>query len=245
MRVCWLVFLWGCASGSAPVDPAPVPVEPAPAVDPVPELAPEPAAAGCDGLADTVWHSTEPMECGRGGGKCHWTVTFTASEYSWRYSDVSESGTWTCANGAITGTLFNGDTRAGTFADGALTWQASAYAAGEPPEVPLPAAPAPTAPAPTAPAPTVTPSPVKASNTCATASDCATSSLTEGSCCTTPCGDGNAYTHAKLAELKTWYSDHCDGEARRKCPVAACIHISYMPACREGRCVAVTGPGGL
>jgi hypothetical protein len=70
------------------------------------------------------------MECGRGGLRCRWRVSFTATMFNWIYSDVAESGTYTCSRSMVTGQRFGGtNTVAGQYdpASQILTWNGLAY----------------------------------------------------------------------------------------------------------------------
>jgi hypothetical protein len=56
------------------------------------------AAAGvdpADPLDGKTFRSVEKLEAGRGGAKMHWQLSFQRGKFRWRYSDVSESGTYT------------------------------------------------------------------------------------------------------------------------------------------------------
>ena len=59
----------------------------------------------CAVVPDSTWSSVEELECGlgpKGEVLCHWSLSFGADgSFGWQYSDVGESGTWTCADGTI------------------------------------------------------------------------------------------------------------------------------------------------
>jgi hypothetical protein len=80
-----------------------------------------------------TYRSVTEMECGRGpdgGSFCHWTITFAATTYSWRYSDVGESGSYTCVGNTVTGVRLSGpNTVTGQYdpATQTLTWNNVAY----------------------------------------------------------------------------------------------------------------------
>jgi hypothetical protein len=91
----------------------------------------------CPLIAGLTFYSVDEMECGlappdAGVATCHWSVAFTTTgSFSWRHSDVVESGTYTCNGATITGT------RGGTFAPitgtlefqtYGLTWDGVRYA---------------------------------------------------------------------------------------------------------------------
>ena len=67
--------------------------------------APEPSADGCffDGSIALV--SVDEMECGLGPSgrltRCPWRVTLDDGAWSWRYSDVSEQGTYRCLGDTV------------------------------------------------------------------------------------------------------------------------------------------------
>jgi hypothetical protein len=84
----------------------------------------------CD-LAGTRWMSLDPHECGLGPDGvvlCHWRLGFTDTAWDWMHSDVGEFGTWTCADGAITGARSGGSGITGTLVDAThLTWDGLPY----------------------------------------------------------------------------------------------------------------------
>jgi hypothetical protein len=84
----------------------------------------------CD-LAGTRWMSLDPHECGLGPdgvALCHWRLGFTDTAWDWMHSDVGEFGTWTCADGAITGARSGGSGITGALVDAThLTWDGLPY----------------------------------------------------------------------------------------------------------------------
>lgn len=84
----------------------------------------------CDGIAGSSWQSVDELECGLtldGTALCHWSLSFAADgTFSWQYSDIGDSGTWTCADGVITGDASGGPVE-GTLDGDALTWDDVAY----------------------------------------------------------------------------------------------------------------------
>jgi hypothetical protein len=85
----------------------------------------------CAFLVGRSFASDMMLECGLGPNGpelCNWTLSFTMTGYDHQYSDIGESGDYTCRGGAITGTA--GDVQhAGTVdADtGKLIWDDVAY----------------------------------------------------------------------------------------------------------------------
>ena len=82
----------------------------------------------CDVVGD--WQSLEELECGLsedGVAKCNWTISFSANgTYDWFYSDVGESGDWTCTDGELSGEAFSSVT--GTYTPpGDLEWDGVDY----------------------------------------------------------------------------------------------------------------------
>lgn len=94
------------------------------------------APDACALLAGKTFKSVDELECGLGPNGvelCRWTLTFTDATYQHMYSDVGETGTYTCAGGVIMGKASGLDEdRAGTIdgATGALVWQTIAYEPG-------------------------------------------------------------------------------------------------------------------
>ncbi len=48
-----------------------------------------------DPLEGKTFRSVEKREAGRGGATMHWELSFREGKFRWRYSDVSEAGTYT------------------------------------------------------------------------------------------------------------------------------------------------------
>lgn len=84
-------LLAGCATDAAPADPTD-----AAAVDG--------QNGACTALEGQSFSSVEELECGQGPGgisRCHWRIELSAldakrSTFTWRYSDVGESGAVRC-----------------------------------------------------------------------------------------------------------------------------------------------------
>ena len=59
----------------------------------------------CSILPGSGWETFEPLECGEGpNGQvflCHWAIKFERDIYSWAWSDIMESGEYTCEFGEI------------------------------------------------------------------------------------------------------------------------------------------------
>ena len=87
----------------------------------------------CSLLAGATFTSVDALECGLGPNGvelCHWTISFTASTYEHSYSDVQDSGTYSCAGGVITSqsSAFDLPAGGGTIdAEGGLLWGMVAY----------------------------------------------------------------------------------------------------------------------
>lgn len=47
-----------------------------------------------DPLDGKTFRSVQKLEAGRGGAKMHWQLSFQGGKFRWRYSDVSEGGTY-------------------------------------------------------------------------------------------------------------------------------------------------------
>jgi hypothetical protein len=122
-----LVVLAACVEGPAECPPD----EPPPAEDePVPS---EPSAeAACEGLSG-AWSSATERACGEtlcGTTYCAWEITFADDgTFSWTYTDVSQDGTWTCADGVVTGA--DGETGWYEPDAGELVWEGVRYLRAE------------------------------------------------------------------------------------------------------------------
>lgn len=85
----------------------------------------------CAFLVGRTFASDMLLECGLGRDgpvPCNWKIRFTMTGYDHQYSDVGESGDYTCQGGVITGAA--GDVQhAGTVdaETGKLTWDDIAY----------------------------------------------------------------------------------------------------------------------
>jgi len=79
-----------------------------------------------------TYNSVTERECGLspdGAARCHWYVSFTETRFNWRYSDVIENGTFTCAANTVTGQGLGGRNIVGQYepATRTLTWDGVAY----------------------------------------------------------------------------------------------------------------------
>lgn len=88
--------------------------------------------ADCDFLVGKTFGSDVEMECGLGPNgpePCTWTITFAESTYEHNYSDIQDSGTYTCADGVIAAMGGFDMAHAGTVdaETGKLTWDDVAY----------------------------------------------------------------------------------------------------------------------
>lgn len=87
-------------------------------------------ADACDTIDGKTYTSLEQMECGlgpMGPVPCNWTITFTAGDWEWAYSDVIETGTYTCSGNDIDGGTYGGSLDPTT---GILTWEGAEYESG-------------------------------------------------------------------------------------------------------------------
>ena len=85
----------------------------------------------CEALDGMQYESVDQHECGRGPNgplMCHWQISFADGRFNWSYSDVMESGPYTCDGNTITAGQPNRD-YTGTIdpATGRLTWQGIEY----------------------------------------------------------------------------------------------------------------------
>lgn len=85
----------------------------------------------CAALDGMQYESVELHECGRGPNgplMCNWQISFADGRFSWSYSDVMESGLYTCDGATITSVQsernYMGTIDPGT---GRLTWQGIEY----------------------------------------------------------------------------------------------------------------------
>lgn len=101
-------------------------------------------AAGCFGpggpdactlIAGRTFTSVNQMDCGLGANgvvtRCNWRVSFGDGTYSWAYSDVMETGAYSCDGATIT-TTRNATSTAPLlgwldFQTGRLTWDGATY----------------------------------------------------------------------------------------------------------------------
>lgn len=99
----------------------------------------------CDELLNSEFRSVRQKEIGLGPDgpvMGYWTVSFSENEVSWHYSDVIESGTYSCSESIINVKLILGDAfRVGYDSDkDILSWQGDEYIKFvEPSEVACPA----------------------------------------------------------------------------------------------------------
>lgn len=88
----------------------------------------------CAAVSGRTYESIEQYECGLspdGPVLCSWTISFTDDMFQWRYSDVGESGTYSCSEGVITA-MATADRRYRGELDSSgelLTWEGVAYQA--------------------------------------------------------------------------------------------------------------------
>ncbi|MDP2312762.1 MAG: hypothetical protein Q8P41_07640 [Pseudomonadota bacterium] len=119
-RLALIALLAGCTSGDAPAD-----------------TAPGFEARDCGAILwDETFRSIDELECGLGPDGpvlCHWTLAFGTGTYTWDYSDISESGTVTCADNELTGASSGGTPRQGTVhrTTNRVTWEGVAYGEAE------------------------------------------------------------------------------------------------------------------
>ena len=83
----------------------------------------------CPLIAGMTFRSVTEHECGRGGLMCRWSIAFMTSTFDWTYSDIGESGTYTCSGAMVTGHGAGSRTIAGQYdaASQTLTWDGVAY----------------------------------------------------------------------------------------------------------------------
>ena len=89
--------------------------------------------ASCEYIIEKTFRSVKAQETGmtQSGTSSQglWRLTFyNANKFSWAHSDISESGTYTCANGAIIGNAYNIQ-YSGIFnsKDQTLLWEGATY----------------------------------------------------------------------------------------------------------------------
>lgn len=112
------------AEQPAPATDAPAEAEPAPA--PAEPAADAPSVDGfCDALPGARFETAPALS---GEGTEGWSVRFTEEAYHWSYGDTVDNGIWECRGGQVTGYSDEGNrARVGTYEDGVLTWQNTAY----------------------------------------------------------------------------------------------------------------------
>lgn len=85
----------------------------------------------CARLEQSTYASVKELECGLGPNGvelCRWSLSFTSSEFTWQHSDVGETGSFACKDGAITASPLGGTSYTGTItADGTLPFEGEAY----------------------------------------------------------------------------------------------------------------------
>ena len=114
MRLLAFLPLLACTGAPIPVDSGPVGRE-------------------CgEGLWGESFTAMEDRECGLGPDgpvMCRWTLTFGDETYTWSYSDIGESGTVTCVDGALSGTSAGGAPRSGAFhrTTARVNWEGLTY----------------------------------------------------------------------------------------------------------------------
>lgn len=65
------------------------------------------AEDACSLVVDQTFPSVEELEIGLGPDGVvmgHWSISFTGDSFQWEHSDVAESGSYSCANGILSGT---------------------------------------------------------------------------------------------------------------------------------------------
>jgi len=99
----WVWLAVGCGIEVGTIEPEERPQGCAPEPKP-------PPIGDCDVVG--TWRSVEEQEGGRGEdgpALCRWTIAFHPDgSFDWQYSDIAERGTWTCADGEITGSTGQG-----------------------------------------------------------------------------------------------------------------------------------------
>ena len=89
----------------------------------------DPACAAL--TAGLSFDSVQEYECGLGPDgvfMCNWSISFTAAEYTWLYSDIKESGRYTCAQGELVSTTSSRSIAGSYDADtGRLIWDGISY----------------------------------------------------------------------------------------------------------------------
>ena len=90
------------------------------------------SANACDVVEGRTFLSVDERECGLtpdGPAMCHWRLQFSDGEYSWSYSDVSESGTYTCDGDTLDASGGGGASYRGTVESDPdrLTWDGVTY----------------------------------------------------------------------------------------------------------------------
>ena len=86
----------------------------------------------CSDISSMAFSSNKKYEIGLGpdGEQMgYWGIDFDKGTFTWSYSDVSQSGTYTCNNNTITATLPN-QTIIATFDNGILLWEGKTYIGG-------------------------------------------------------------------------------------------------------------------
>jgi hypothetical protein len=89
----------------------------------------------CFALEGRTFSSIQPLEWGRTGAKCSWTLSFASrdpesSDFTWSYSDLSASGSLECRGQIIVATT-GGRTISATFdpITQVLRWNGELYSA--------------------------------------------------------------------------------------------------------------------
>jgi hypothetical protein len=85
----------------------------------------------CSAISGRTFASVEELECGlgpNGVALCHWHLTLSADgSWTWQHSDYGESGTWTCADGVVSGSGLSNYTGTYDLGTGTLSWDGHDY----------------------------------------------------------------------------------------------------------------------
>src|SRR5690606_6064044 len=85
----------------------------------------------CQIIDGETYSSVDELECGQGPGGpvyCNWSIEFLAGVFLWNYSDVGETGSYTCDGDSVFGTAGQRELEGsldGT--TGELTWDGVVY----------------------------------------------------------------------------------------------------------------------
>lgn len=85
------------------------------------------AADGCAYIVGKTFRSVDMLECGPGPNGpvlCNWELKFTDATFTYSYSDLYDSGPYTCADGVVTAQNHGGTVDS---EGGAVTWDEVAF----------------------------------------------------------------------------------------------------------------------